>query len=406
MKAEILTIGTELLIGSILNTNAKFLSEKLSEIGVNVEYQISIKDDYDKIYDQINRSLKRSNLIFLCGGLGPTEDDITKDVLADVLNKKLYIDKKEEENLLEFYKNSNRTMTNNNIRQVRVIEGSKVFHNHWGIAPGELIELDSKKIFLLPGPPKELEPMVNKYVLSNIYEDNDIETLSINIIGLGESNIEDRIRKLNIDYNNITINTFAHFYDTEVKIIAEGLNSELLKEEISKIEYLIRKEFGENVYSTGLTTPSETLVKKLIDKNLKISFAESITGGLLASKITSVPNSSNILKSSYVTYSNEAKIFELNVKKETLEEFGAVSRETAFEMAKGLYNKGFSNIAVSITGEAGPTPSEKEVGQVYICFYEGEENYSIKDIKFHGNRNEIQERAANYVITKLLLKIK
>lgn len=406
MKAEILTIGTELLIGSILNTNAKFLSEKLSEIGVNVEYQISIKDDYDKIYDQINRSLKRSDLIFLCGGLGPTEDDITKDVLADVLNKKLYIDKKEEENLLEFYKNSNRTMTNNNIRQVRVIEGSKVFHNHWGIAPGELIELDSKKIFLLPGPPKEFEPMVNKYVLSNIYEDNDIEILSINIIGLGESNIEDRIRKLNIDYNNITINTFAHFYDTEVKIIAEGLNSELLKEEISKIEYLIRKEFGENVYSTGLTTPSETLVKKLIDKNLKISFAESITGGLLASKITSVPNSSNILKSSYVTYSNEAKIFELNVKKETLEEFGAVSRETAFEMAKGLYNKGFSNIAVSITGEAGPTPSEKEVGQVYICFYEGEENYSIKDIKFHGNRNEIQERAANYVITKLLLKIK
>ncbi|MBP2025504.1 competence/damage-inducible protein A [Peptoniphilus stercorisuis] len=405
MKAEILTIGTEVLIGSILNTNAKFLSEKLSEIGVNVEYQISVKDDYDKIYDQINRSIERSDLIFLCGGLGPTEDDITKDVLADVLNKKLYIDKKEEENLLEFYKNSNKTMTKNNIRQVRVIEGSKVFHNHWGIAPGELIELDSKKIFLLPGPPKEFEPMVNKYVLNNIYEDNDIEILSINIIGLGESNIEDRIRKLNINYNNVTINTFAHFYDTEVKIIAEGLNSELLKEEISKIEYLIRKEFGKNVYSTGLTTPCETLVKKLIDKNIKISFAESITGGLLSSKITSVPNSSKILKSSYVTYSNEAKIFELNVREETLNEFGAVSEETAIEMARGLYNKGFSNIAISITGEAGPTPTEKEVGQVFICFYEGEDNYFIKDIKFHGNRNEIQERAANYIITKLLLKI-
>lgn len=405
MKAEILTVGTELLIGSILNTNSKFLSEKLSEIGVNVEYQVSVKDDYDKIYDQIKKSINRSDLIFLCGGLGPTEDDITKDVLADVLGRKLYIDKDEEKNLLEIFKKTGRDMAKNNIRQVRVIENSRIFHNNWGIAPGELIEIDNKKIFLLPGPPKELQPMVCEYVLKSISEDNDIEMLSLNVIGLGESNIEDRIRKLDIKYDNISINTFAHFYDTEIKIIVEGKNKTLLKKELEEIESILRKEFGKNIYATGSTTPCEALVNKLIEKNIKISFAESITGGLLVSKITAVPKASKILKSSYVTYSNEAKIFELNVKEDTLDKYGAVSRETAIEMARGLYNKNFSDISISITGEAGPIPSEKEVGTVFICFYQGENNYIVKDIKFSGNRREIQERAANYIIARLLLKI-
>lgn len=405
MKAEIITIGTEILIGSILNTNAKYLSEKLSEIGVHVNYQISVRDDFDELVNQIEESMNRSDLIFLCGGLGPTEDDITKDALAKVVNREIIIDEKEKQHLYDFFNRIERKMTENNIRQARVLKDSKILHNHWGIAPGEVIEHNGKKAFLFPGPPKEFEPMVDRYLVENIVEDNDIIMKSLNVIAVGEAATEDRIRKLNLTDEEVEINTFAHFSETEIKIIVEGKDKERLNKKLSKIVNALYDEFGKNIYSQGNLGASEELINRLINKNLKISFAESITGGLLASKITSVANASKVLKSSYVTYSNEAKYKELGVSLDTLEKYGAVSKETAYEMAKGLYNKGYCDIAVSLTGEAGPTPSEKEVGKTFICFYYSDNRYTVKECNFTGDRKEIQDRASNYVISYLLLEL-
>lgn len=405
MKAEIITIGTEILIGSILNTNSKYLSEKLSEIGVHVNYQVSVRDDFKELSEQIEESINRSELVFLCGGLGPTEDDITKDALAHVLDKEIVIDEREYKHLLDFFNRIDREMSDNNIRQARVIKDSKILHNHWGIAPGEIVEYGKKKIFLFPGPPKEFEPMVDRYLVENIVENNDIVMKSLNVIGVGEAATEDRIRKLNINDEEISINTFAHFSETEIKIIIEGSNIDILNSKMNTVVNKLYDEFGKNIYSQGNLGASEALVKKLIKSNLRVSFAESITGGLLASKITSVPNASKVLKASYITYSNEAKYKELNVSLNTLEKFGAVSSNTAYEMAKGLYEKGYCNIAVSLTGEAGPVPSENEVGKTYICFYYGENNYIVKECLFTGDRKEIQDRASNYVISYLLLNI-
>ena len=406
MKAEIITIGTEILIGSILNTNSKYLSEKLAEIGVHTEYQISLRDDFKLITEQIRESIERSDIIFLCGGLGPTADDITKDALANVISRKIVIDDREYDHLLNFFNKIERKMTPNNIRQARVIEGSKILHNYWGIAPGEVIDFNNKKIFLLPGPPKEFEPMVDRYLFENIIEKSDIVIRSLNVIGVGEAATEDRIRHLDLEDENISINTFAHFSETEIKIIGEHEDLDYLNNKINYIAKKLYIEFGNHIYFEGNISSKEALVNLLIEKNLKISFAESITGGLLASKITSVPNASKALKASYITYSNEAKIRELNVSEKTINNYGVVSAEMAYEMARGLFDKKFCDIAVSLTGEAGPIPSEKEVGKTFICFYYGEDNYEIKECTFTGNRNEIQERACNYVIAHLLLKIK
>lgn len=405
MQAEIITIGTEIIIGSILNTNSQYLSKKLSEIGVHTEYQISLRDDKNEIEEILRESLKRSDIVFVCGGLGPTMDDITKDAVAEVVDKNIIIDEEEYEHLISFFNHVGRTMTENNIRQARVIEGSTILRNHWGLAPGEVVDYDGKKIFLLPGPPKEFCPMVDEYLVKNIKENNNIMIRSINVVGHGESITEDKLRKLDLEDDEISINTFAHFSETEIKIVGEGEDMVKVAKKIDKVAKKIYDEFGRFICSEGDVSANEALVGKLIEKNLTISFAESMTGGLVATNITSVPNASKVLKGSYITYSDIAKHMELGVKEDTLENYGAVSYETSLEMAEGLYRKGICDIAVSITGEAGPVPSEKKVGQTFITFYYGEDNYEVKDIVFTGNRDSIQRRATNYIITHLILKL-
>lgn len=404
MKAGIITIGTEILIGSIVDTNSKYLSEKLSELGVHVSHQLSIRDDFRELSIEIQDMIRKVDVLFLCGGLGPTEDDMTKEALADVLNKNLVLDDVQYEKLVDRFNKLKRPMTSNNKKQAYVIEGSKILDNKWGTAPGEIIEYGNKKIFLFPGPPKEFEPMVDYYLKDNIAENNEIIVKSLNITGLGESSVEETIRHLKLENNEISINTFAHFYDTEIKIIAEGTDKEHLVYQVREIVKKLHITFGEHLYSENNTKPKEVLVKKLTEKNLKISFAESITGGLLSSKLTSVNGASKILKNSIVSYSNESKHKILGVSNSTLKKFGAVSEETALEMAKGLYNLGLCDIAVATTGEAGPTSSEKEVGTVFICYYY-KDFYEIKEHFFKGSRNEIQERVSDTVITHLLLNL-
>lgn len=405
MKAEIITVGTELLIGSILNTNAKFLSERLIDLGVDVVRQVSVADDMNSIIKELNISMNEADLIFLCGGLGPTNDDLTREALAKFLNKKIYIDKDAKEKLVLRFEKINKKMTDNNIKQVSLIEGSKKLDNNWGLALGEVNDYNGKKIFLFPGPPKEFEPMVDAYLAQNIHENQKIIVRSLNVIGLGESLTEDRIRKLNLENKYISINTFAHFTQTEIKLIAKGEDYEYISNIMSNSIEKLYDEFKDHIYSDNNQSVEEVLVKRFMDKNLTISFAESITGGLLAASITDVAGSSKILSSSYVTYSNDSKIKNLGVKKETLDKYGAISEQTALEMARGLKNKTNSSVCVSTTGEAGPEPSETDIGNVFICIYFSEDNYQLKHFYFPGNRERVRNRTVSQVLSNLLYLI-
>lgn len=405
MKAEIITVGTELLIGSILNTNAKFLSERLIDLGVDVVRQVSVADDMNSIIKELNISMNEADLIFLCGGLGPTNDDLTREALAKFLNKKIYIDKDAKENLVLRFEKINKKMTDNNIKQVSLIEGSKKLDNNWGLALGEVNDYNGKKIFLFPGPPKEFEPMVDAYLAQNIHENQKIIVRSLNVIGLGESLTEDRIRKLDLENKYISINTFAHFTQTEIKLIAKGEDYEYISNIMSNSIEKLYDEFKDHIYSDNNQSVEEVLVKRFMDKNLTISFAESITGGLLAASITDVAGSSKILSSSYVTYSNDSKIKNLGVKKETLDKYGAISEQTALEMARGLKNKTNSSVCVSTTGEAGPEPSETDIGNVFICIYFSEDNYQLKHFYFPGNRERVRNRTVSQVLSNLLYLI-
>lgn len=405
MKAEIITVGTELLIGSILNTNAKFLSERLIDLGVDVVRQVSVADDMNSIIKELNISMNEADLIFLCGGLGPTNDDLTREALAKFLNKKIYIDKDAKEKLVLRFEKINKKMTDNNIKQVSLIEGSKKLDNNWGLALGEVNDYNGKKIFLFPGPPKEFEPMVDAYLAQNIHENQKIIVRSLNVIGLGESLTEDRIRKLDLENKYISINTFAHFTHTEIKLIAKGEDYEYISNIMSNSIEKLYDEFKDHIYSDNNQSVEEVLVKRLMDKNLTISFAESITGGLLAASITDVAGSSKILSSSYVTYSNDSKIKNLGVKKETLDKYGAISEQTALEMARGLKNKTNSSVCVSTTGEAGPEPSETDIGNVFICIYFSEDNYQLKHFYFPGNRERVRNRTVSQVLSNLLYLI-
>lgn len=406
MKASILTIGKEILIGSITNTNSKYISEKLTDMGIDVIRQVSVDDGLDAIVEELKFVSKTSDLIILCGGLGPTEDDLTRDAVAKFLKRKIYLDLVEKEKLESRFNRLGRTMAPNNLKQVMLIEGSEIIENQWGTALGEYIEFENKKIILLPGPPNELEPMFDYYFANKSFTDENIIVKSIDIIGLGESAIEDRIRKMSFKDDSVTINTFAHGTYTEVKIIGKNKDKDKLKASIEKVINSLYAEFNTHVYSENNDDVAGEIVRILKENNLKISFAESITGGMLSSAITDISGASNVMETSFVTYSNDSKNKNLNVSRDTLDEFGAISENTAYEMARGIKKKSNASIGVSTTGEAGPNPSETEVGNVFTCIYFSDKKFYTKHYFFSGDRNKIRRSTVNRVLSQILFVLR
>lgn len=406
MKAEIITIGTEIMVGGILNTNSRYLSRKLVELGIETQYHTSVDDNERRLTEVINIALNRSDLIITSGGLGPTQDDLTKEVIAKSLGMELHLDKDAEHGLIQRFKSFHSNMTENNRKQALMPDGSKLIRNDNGTAPGVFIESKGKRIIMLPGPPRELIPMFESYVMDLIRDDNSIEIKSINTIGIGESTLEEELRKLNIYESGFELATFSNLGTCEIKVIGKGSNKEKLKEKMEKIVDLIYSRFKEYIYGFDNISIEEVVINKLKAKNLILSLCESCTGGRISSKITGVPGSSQVLDRGIVTYSNRAKMEELGVKPETLENFGAVSEETAYEMAKGLIEKTGSDIVLSITGIAGPGggTEDKSVGLVYMCVMNKDGHKIIKN-NFFGNRANIQERAtviALWEISKFL----
>ncbi|WP_262430227.1 competence/damage-inducible protein A [Paratissierella segnis] len=392
--AEILTIGTEVITGSILNTNAQYLAGKLMDLGIEPIYHTSVDDNKERLRNVFKTSLDRADIIITTGGLGPTQDDLTKEVISSTLELPLERDSSMEENIRMMFQNMHRDMTENNLKQAERPLGSQFIENSNGTAPGIFINKNGKKIILLPGPPKEMIPMFENYVAGLIKEDYTIIQKSANLIGIGESALETELKKLDVYTNGFEIATFAKDGEVEIKIIGKGKVRLEVEEKVNEILDIINKKFSEFIYGYDNIPIEELVLNRLKEKRFKMSLCESCTGGLITSRLTGISGASEVLDRGLVTYSNQAKIDELNVKPLTLENHGAVSRETAYEMAKGLIEKTNSDIVLSITGIAGPLGGsiEKPVGLVYMCVMT-RDNYKIYENHFTGNRTSIQNRA-------------
>ena len=390
MNGEIIAVGTELLLGNIVNTNAQFLSEELSNLGINVYYQTVVGDNRERLRNTISEALKRADLLILTGGLGPTDDDLTKETVAELLGLEMYLHE-ESKALIEKY--LKRAISESNLKQAYIPNGAIVLRNDHGTAPGIIVEKDEKIVVLLPGPPREMAPMFSEKVKPYLEEKSPYVMRSriLRLFGIGESSVGDTVRDL-MQNDNPTVAPYAKDNETilrvtaraETKEAADKLNEEMIKK--------IDERLGDYIYSHDDTELKIVCANKLIEKNITIAAAESCTAGLLTATLAEIPGISAVLKESVVTYSNEAKEKYLNVKHETLEKYGAVSAETAKEMAEGIRASAKSDIGISITGLAGPDggTDKKPIGLVYIGFSTEEETKTF-ELKLIGReRNRIR----------------
>ena len=408
MKAEIITVGTEILLGDILNTNSRYLSRELAAMGIEMYYQITVGDNEERLLKTLEESLNRSDIVICTGGLGPTEDDITKEVCAKYFGYELELHKPSLDAMIERFKHMNRVPTKNNEKQAYFPKEAYILKNDNGTAPGCIMEKEGKMIVVLPGPPREMESMFENYVkpyLSKLTDDV-IESEVLRIIGVGESKVENDILDIIDSQTNPTIATYAKGYECTLRITAKAKSVEEAKELIKPMSDEMKRRFGQSLYATGETSIEEVVSKMLVENNLKIAVAESCTGGMVSASLINYPGISSVFMEGCVTYSNEAKMKSLGVKKETLDVYGAVSDNCAKEMASGVAARYNTNVGIATTGIAGPGggTDEKPVGLVYFGIYINGKVITKKYV-FNGDRQGIRERATRTILNDLRLEL-
>lgn len=392
MNAEILAVGTELLMGQIVNTNAQYISERLNSIGVNVYFHSVVGDNPKRLENSIKLALERSDLVVITGGLGPTKDDITKEKVAEVFNRKMVLHEESLKRIKDYFIKLGREMTDNNAKQAYFPEDSIIIENNKGTAPGCIIESENKVVIILPGPPREMQSMFDESVVPYLQKNSGYKIVSkyLRIFGIGESTLEEMIMDLVDKQEDVTIATYAKMGEVTVRLTCKSKLSEEGFNKICPFEEEIIKRLGSYVYSTENENLEKVVARMLLDNNLTIAIAESCTGGLICSKLVSVSGISKAFNRGIVSYSNDSKIEDLGVNKDTIKNFGAVSKETAIEMAEGVQKLAGSDIGVSITGIAGPGggTAKKPVGLMYIALaYKG--NTVYKKLNLSGDRERI-----------------
>lgn len=373
-SAEILCVGTELLLGDIVNTNAAFLSRKLAELGISVYKHTAVGDNPKRLKAALSEALDHADLVITSGGLGPTYDDLTKETVAEYFGKKLLMHEESLETIRAYFAKTGRVMTKNNEKQAMMPEGATVFPNHYGTAPSLAVtggENDSKTVIMLPGPPGELCPIFNEEVLPYLKarRDSVLVSKNINIFGMGESAVETALGDLMQNATNPTVAPYCKEGEVRLRVTASADTEESAKEMCDKmIERISNTEVGKFIYGLDIDSIENALICALREKKMTFACAESCTGGLIAKRMTDISGCSDVFVGGCVTYANEAKIALLGVKKETLAAHGAVSAQTAIEMARGVREKLGADIGVSTTGIAGPTGGtpEKPVGTVFV----------------------------------------
>lgn len=395
MKSAILSVGTELLFGQITNTNTVFLSQQLNLLGFDVMYHYTVGDNPDRLEEMIALAFKDCDLILTTGGLGPTQDDLTKEIVCRAMDDRMVLHQPSMDKLEGYFQKQNREMTENNRKQAYMPSRAVVFDNDAGTAPGFALEKDGKQIICMPGPPREMTRMFQRSVLPYL-ETKSEETIYYRMIrtfGIGESMLETKLLPLIDRQTDPTLATYAKEGECCLRIASKRPTKEEAKDAVDNMLKQVRAIIGEYIYSCDNEELVDVVSSKLMDRGITISSAESCTGGMFAAALTSVSGISSIFDRSLVTYSNEAKMSELGVKEETLAAHGAVSEETAREMAEGLYKASGSDICISVTGIAGPDggTAEKPVGLVYIgAHFQGKttcRKVQMRNVNRNWNRN-------------------
>ncbi len=375
MKAEIISVGTELLLGSTINTDAADVAVLLSEYGIDVYWQTVVGDNPGRLMEAVRRAKGRADLIITTGGLGPTCDDLTKSALAEAFGMKLELNAGEEAWLREIWKKrGNRELTPNNLQQVWLPEGSTALRNDWGTAPGCYFERDGVRVIMLPGPPRELRPLLEYRVRPILAELSNavIASHNIHFFGIGESEMEYRLRDYMQELNNPTLAPYAKSGECLVRVTAKAATQEEAEEMMAPVIERVKGMFGALVYAVDGLNLAEHTVKLLVEKGVTVAAAESCTGGELEKRITDIPGASAALKGGVVVYTNEAKHLLLGIPMETIDKYGAVSREVAAELAERVRRKLGSDLGVGVTGLAGPDgDGVHEVGTVFISLSDG-----------------------------------
>lgn len=406
MKAEILCVGTELLLGDIVNTNAVYLAKELAKLGINVYHQAVVGDNPERLKASLKEALSRCDLVITTGGLGPTCDDLTKETAAEVLGLPMEENAEELHHIKEYFQKINRTMTDNNRKQALIPKGAVILKNGFGTAPGILAENNGKFLALLPGPPREMRPMFDNELAPILkkYTGKTLVSRTIHIFNVGESSVESKLKDLMNSLENPTLAPYAKDGEVLLRVTAAAESTEKGYEMIEPVIEKVREIIGnEYIYGIDVGNLQTALVKALHEKNLKIATAESITGGLVSKRITEVSGSSEVFECGVCSYSNNIKHSVLGVSQETLDTFTEYSAETALEMAKGVRRISGADIGISTTGIAGPNggTDEKPVGLVYVAV--DSDNYS--DVKklllsrgFSEERELIRYLASSYAL--------
>jgi len=366
MKATVLAVGTELLFGSVVNTNAVYISRKLQMLGIDVMYHMTVGDNPKRLFEMLDHIYKDCDLVIVTGGLGPTQDDLTKETIAEYFGVKNVENKEQVEILKANFKAFGRPMTENNLKQAYFPVGAVILPNANGTAPGFILGKEGKYIISLPGPPKEMNPMFMESVYPWLLEKQNayLYYKTIRTVEIGESNLETELFSLIDKQTDPTLATYAEEYEATLRIASKRKTKEEAEKAVENTLEKVKEILGYRLYSSDDENLTDFVVKALIEKGISIASAESMTGGAFAKAVTSVPNASKILSSSYVTYSEEEKCRLLGVSEKTIKKYGVVSSEVAMEMADGLSKKNGSDISISVTGFAGPLGDD--VGLYYI----------------------------------------
>lgn len=401
--AEIIAVGTELLLGNIANTNAQTLSQSLSTLGVNVFWHTVVGDNPERLAEAVEVARHRADILITTGGLGPTYDDLTKQTICTAFGRKLVFHPDILEDIRDFYtKNLHAPMPENNRQQAELPEGCTIFDNPVGTAPGCAFVSGGVHVLMLPGPPHEMETMLHRWVepylraLSReVIVSHDIMTF-----GLGESYVDELLHEKMSHMENPSLATYAKPCEVRLRATAKANSAQAAEALLAPVVKQVREALGDYVYGVDVKDLAQVCMKELLKRNLTMATAESCTGGLVARRITALPGASRVYRGGVVSYWTEIKAAVLGVPQETLDTYGAVSEQTARAMAEGARKITGAEVAVSVTGVAGPDPDERNnpVGLVFIGLATPEGTFCRRTESGRRRRDRIQDLAANHAL--------
>ncbi|WP_438317793.1 competence/damage-inducible protein A [Sporosarcina sp. FA9] len=411
MRAEIIAVGSELLLGQILNSNAKFISLRLAEIGIDVNYHTVVGDNPKRLEEVITIAKGRADILIFTGGLGPTKDDLTKETIAKQIGTVLVSDDTALRYISDYFDRSGRTMSENNKKQALVFEGSQVLANHTGMAPGMAVESEGTHYILLPGPPHEMEPMFTNeatpYLFSVIGKQELIKSRILKFYGIGEAELEFRIQDLLEKQANPTIAPLASKSAVTLRITAKALSETEANNLIDIVDKEIRSIVGEFIYGIDEETLSSKAAELLSKNNLTLAAAESLTAGMFMAELADEPGISSSLSGGVVVYNNEMKVKQLGIEENLLSTYGAVSSECAAALAVSVMKKFGTDVGIGITGAAGPDPHDgKPVGTVWISIASQQGTPQTYKLLLSGLRNTNRLRASQFALYYLIKFLK